>query len=71
LNSQGLAEPVLVGRDKELEELCRYFELVTEGKGKTIFISAEAGVGKTRLLEEFLDCVKQDKNTIVLSGWCL
>lgn len=61
----------MVGREKELEELQRYLALAKEGKGKTIFISAEAGVGKTRLMREFLNSVKQEKTIVTLSGWCL
>ena len=44
---------------------------VKEGKGKVVFISAEAGIGKTRLVNEFLNSVKLEKNVITLSGWCL
>ncbi len=60
----------MLGREKELEELSRDFQKVLEGKGKTVFISAEAGIGKTRLVTEFLNSVKQE-NIIKLSGWCL
>jgi predicted ATPase len=41
-----------------------------EGKGTTVFISGEAGSGKTRLLTEFLKIAKQKQLTVV-SGWCL
>jgi predicted ATPase len=44
-----LAEPVLVGRERELEELRRYLDSAIEGKGSTVFISGEAGNGKTRI----------------------
>lgn len=71
MNKTILSEPVLVGRERELEELKRHLSLATAGKGTTIFISAEAGMGKTRLVNEFLNDVKQEKNAIVLSGWCL
>ena len=66
-----LAEPILVGREQELDLLRRFLELASEGQGKTVFISAEAGVGKTRLLQEFINSEKRNKNTVVLSGWCL
>lgn len=65
-----LAEPVMLGREKELEALSRDLQTVIEGKGKTVFISAEAGIGKTRLVAEFLNSVKHE-NIIKLSGWCL
>ena len=66
-----LPEPVLVGRERELEELQRYLALAKEGKGKTVFVSAEAGLGKTRLMREFLNSLKQEKDIVMLSGWCL
>ena len=38
-----LSEPVLVGREEELEELERSLDSVLSGNGKTIFISGKAG----------------------------
>jgi predicted ATPase len=56
-----LAEPVLVGREKELEELQSLLNSAVEGKGKTVFVLGEAGSGKTRLAREFLNAaVKRD-----------
>ena len=43
---------------------------VLDGKGKTVFISGEAGTGKTRLTSEFLK-IACEKNVAVLSGWCV
>ena len=65
-----LAEPVLVGRERELEELMRYLDSVIEGKGSTVFISGEAGSGKTRLTREFLKAANE-KGVGVMAGWCL
>jgi len=44
----------MVGRERELEELNRGLQTAIKGKGRTVFISAEAGIGKTRLVTEFL-----------------
>jgi len=71
LKSGTLAEPVLVGRERELEELQRYLELAIEGKGTIVFVSGEAGTGKTRLVNEFLNSAKQKKEIATLTGWCL
>lgn len=65
-----LDQPMLIGREKELEELRHLLDLTVEGKGQTVFISGEAGVGKTRLLMEFLKNAKE-KGVNVLTGWCL
>ena len=43
----------LIGREKETQTLKDAFTLVTQGKGQSIFIVAPAGVGKTRLIQEF------------------
>ena len=71
LKSDVLAEPVLVGRERELEELQSLLNSAVEGKGTTVFISGEAGSGKTRLANEFLRVAKQKKGVAVLTGGCL
>jgi tetratricopeptide (TPR) repeat protein len=70
LKSQILDEPVLVGREREIGELRQYIDSAANGQGKTVFISGEAGSGKTRLTAEFLDSIK-NTNVTVLNGWCL
>ncbi len=67
---QVLAEPILVGREKELEELQDFLNTAIMGKGQTVFVSGEAGVGKTRLINEFLDVAKKQA-VVILTGWCL
>lgn len=42
-----------VGRQSELEMLDRYLEQAAQGQGQVVFISGEAGIGKSRLLLEF------------------
>jgi predicted ATPase len=59
-----------VGREPEIEELQLNLKVIVEGKGRTVFVSGEAGSGKTRLINEFLNVAK-DKGITVLSGWCL
>jgi tetratricopeptide (TPR) repeat protein len=71
LTPEVLAEPVLVGREHELETLHHYLDLVVQGKGTTVLVSGEAGSGKTRLVNEFLSASKRKKNTTQLKGWCL
>jgi tetratricopeptide (TPR) repeat protein len=65
-----LSEPALIGRKEELEELQRSLDSVLLGKGKTIFISGEAGSGKTRLINEFLKITRK-RDVTIFSGWCL
>jgi len=65
-----LAEPPLVGRKRELEELESFLNLALNGKGKTVFVSGEAGSGKTRLANEFLNAAI-NHGVAVMTGWCL
>jgi KaiC/GvpD/RAD55 family RecA-like ATPase/tetratricopeptide (TPR) repeat protein len=64
------AEPILVGREKELEELHSLMNSAVEGKGKTVFVMGEAGSGKTRLAREFLNAAVK-RGVAVMAGWCL
>jgi predicted ATPase len=70
LKTTTLPDPILVGRENELEELKRFLDLVLEGKGATIFILGEAGSGKTRLANEFLKFVAE-RNVTILTAQCL
>jgi predicted ATPase len=49
------SKPVLVGRDDEIKQLRQHLDSALAGKGTTVFIGGEAGVGKTRLVNEFLN----------------
>ena len=53
LKSEVLAEPVLVGRERELAALQQHLDLAIQGNGVAVFVSGEAGSGKTRLVNEF------------------
>ena len=70
MNPEILAEPILVGREPELDELQQALKATLNGKGTTIFVSGEAGSGKTRLTNEFLTYAK-DNGITILAGWCL
>ena len=65
-----LTEPIFVGRAIEIDELKACLDSVIEGKGRTVFVSGEAGTGKTRLVKEFLKTVQGKKFTVMV-GWCL
>jgi predicted ATPase len=42
--------PIIVGRDDVLEQLDRAVAEVAKGRGRTLFLSGQAGIGKTRLM---------------------
>jgi DNA-binding SARP family transcriptional activator len=47
-------ESALVGRGSEMEALGRAWNAVCRGSGRVVLVEGEAGVGKTRLVEELL-----------------
>ncbi len=44
----------IIGRDKELKTIAKIIEKLHSGIGRTLCISGEAGVGKTRLIQEIM-----------------
>jgi predicted ATPase len=68
--SRILDEPILVGRERELEELQVSLNSAVDAEGGTIFVSGEAGSGKTRLINTFLEKARKQGIT-ALTGWCL
>jgi class 3 adenylate cyclase len=59
-----------VGRDRELEALLDLFGAVREGRGQALGIVGEPGVGKSRLLLEFRQRLR-DHPVTYLQGRCL
>ncbi|UCE75438.1 MAG: AAA family ATPase, partial [Methanomassiliicoccales archaeon] len=60
----------LVNRKRELEELKNHLSNATQGQGNLVFIAGEAGIGKTRLVDE-LKTYAQSQGIQVLQGWSL
>src|SRR5262249_25632142 len=44
----------LVGRKAELDQLTAVLDVVRQGMGQFVTVTGEAGIGKTRLVHEFL-----------------
>jgi DNA-binding SARP family transcriptional activator len=61
----GLDAP-LVGRTPVLDQLTRHFTQVRQGQGRVVLIAGEAGIGKSRLLQEFAQSVGDA--VLVLAG---
>jgi tetratricopeptide (TPR) repeat protein len=45
---------VLVGRERQVRQLCTHIEALATGRGGLLLLAGEAGAGKTRLAEEAL-----------------
>ena len=44
-----------VGREAEFDELCRALVNLESTGARTVLVGGDAGIGKTRLAEEFVD----------------
>ncbi len=65
-----LNSSVLVGREAELETLGKALTSIRSGQGSALFVGAPAGVGKSRLVSEFV--LQATLNDVpVLRGQCL
>lgn len=61
----GLRAP-FIGRHKILQELSQALRCAKAGMGKTVLLKGEAGIGKSRLMQEFAN--RQRVRTHVISG---
>jgi len=59
-----------VGREQELSVLQGYFDQAKGGRGQVVFVSGEAGIGKSRLLFEFRRSLL-DEGMTWLEGHCI
>ncbi|MGQ9660621.1 MAG: ATP-binding protein [Thermochromatium sp.] len=55
---EGLERPPLVGRAREMDALRARWEQATQGHGGIVLIGGAAGIGKSRLAEEFAATVR-------------
>jgi predicted ATPase len=65
------AARAIVGREPELHLLARAFDEVTRGRRRAVFISGEAGIGKTSVVESFLADVAAPRHCWIARGQCV
>ncbi len=58
----------LVGREEDLGELLAVLESVRQGRMATVFLSGDAGVGKTRLVQELVARAEDTGATVLLGA---
>jgi DNA-binding winged helix-turn-helix (wHTH) protein/tetratricopeptide (TPR) repeat protein len=61
----------LVGRDALLAQLDQHLEKARAGQRQLVFVSGEAGIGKTALLDTFLARAGSDPDLLIARGACL
>ncbi len=66
--AQTLGRLPFVGRADDFNRLLEQLEAVCAGQGRAIFISGEAGVGKTRLIQELDSYARRSHRARVLRG---
>jgi transcriptional regulator with XRE-family HTH domain len=64
-----LPSGTLIGREDELLRIRAALDAATDGKGNFLLLGGEAGVGKTRLLQEMMAEVRT-RGLVVLTGRC-
>ncbi len=57
-----------VGRERQLRRLGEEYQKSVGGSGRVVLVLGEAGIGKTRLVERFLDQLTLDNTVVVLRG---
>jgi hypothetical protein len=55
----------IIGRDEELEMLRRRWEQASSGSGRVVLVSAEPGIGKSRLAQAFRDSLEGEPHTTI------
>lgn len=60
---RGAAVSPMIGRHKQLKELCDRWQSAKKGKGQVVLLSGEPGVGKSRLTMKLSEEVANDPHT--------
>ena len=65
------AGPGLVGRDEELQQLDLLLSAAAGGQRQIVFVTGEAGIGKTALVEAHLERHRADPDVLIAQGRCV
>ena len=63
--------PSLLGRSAELATMQRWVERASAGERQVVFVTGEAGIGKTTLVNTLVEQAAQQRATHVARGQCL
>lgn len=59
-----------IGRDAELNQLQAAYRRCRQGDLVTTVVTGRSGVGKSKLIEEFLEHSRTEENAVILTGRC-
>jgi hypothetical protein len=62
--------PLFVGREDHLQALAEAYRAVLQGRQTTVQVEGRSGVGKTALVQHFLDDLRASGEAVVLFGKC-
>lgn len=66
------ANPALIGRDAELVTLSGHFAAARKGQRSTVFLTGDAGIGKTALIDALCARVSSERGTArIARGQCI
>ena len=68
---QATTPRLMVGRESELAQLQGWFKQVQEGRRLTLFVTGEAGIGKSTLLRSFVEFILPDQHVRIGHGQCI
>jgi DNA-binding winged helix-turn-helix (wHTH) protein/predicted ATPase len=63
--------PRVIGRDHALSRLHRWIARIPGGERQVVFITGEAGIGKTALVDTFAQSLAPDRSIRIIRGQCL
>src|SRR2546426_488086 len=66
----GVSAPVFLGREAPLAELENAFLAIRDGAPVSVYVHGTSGIGKSTLVQTFLDGLNRDARAVVLAGRC-
>lgn len=66
-----LASPAVVGRDEALSRMRLWLEKMLRGERQIVFVTGEAGIGKTALVDTFARSIASNRSIRICRGQCL
>lgn len=70
MSGTGTDTKEFVGRRKQLEALLEAYDLVCKGHNVAAFVHGPSGIGKSLLIEHFLDELAQHEEVMIFKGRC-